>query len=98
MTTKRVCGAGEAGWAAAGAAARPVTTRAANACLIQRINGQSAEQLGEEIGGFLRHYVAGKGHLPELLHGNRVGEKGDVSLAAAKLRSEEHTSELQSRR
>ncbi len=53
--------------------------------LVQRIDGQAAEQFGEEVGGFLRHHVAGKGHFPELLHGDGVGEEGDVGLAAADL-------------
>ena len=53
--------------------------------LVQRIDGQAAEQLGEEVGGFLGHHVAGKGDFPELLHGDGVGEESDVGLAAAHL-------------
>ncbi len=32
--------------------------------LVQRIDGQAAEELGEEVGGLLGHDVAGKGLLP----------------------------------
>src|SRR5580658_1956390 len=53
--------------------------------LVQRIDGEAAEELGEKVGGLLGHYVAGEGYFPKLLHGNRVGEKGDVGFAAADL-------------
>ena len=52
---------------------------------IQRIDRQTAEQLGEEVGGLLRHHVAGKGHFLELLHRNRIGEEGYIGLAAPHL-------------
>ena len=53
--------------------------------LLQRIDGEAAEQFGEEVGGFLRHDVAGEGDFAELLHGDGVGEEGDVGLAAPDL-------------
>src|SRR5690348_14003320 len=33
--------------------------------LVQRIDGESAEELGVEVGGFLRHDLAGEGHLAQ---------------------------------
>jgi len=53
--------------------------------LIQRIDGEAAEEFGEEVSGLLRHNVAGKGYFPELLHGDGVGEEGDVGFRAAHL-------------
>ena len=53
--------------------------------LVQRIDGQAAEELGEEVSGFLRHYVAGECYFLQLLHGYGVGQEGDVCLAAAHL-------------
>ena len=52
---------------------------------VQGIDGKAAEQLGEEVGGLLGHDVAGKGDFAELLHGDGVGEEGDVGFAAADL-------------
>ena len=56
-----------------------------SAVLVKRIDGQAAEELGEEVGGLLRHHVAGEGYFPELLHGNWVGEEADVCFASANL-------------
>ena len=53
--------------------------------LVQRIDGQAAEQFGEEVGGLLGHDVAGESDFAELLHGDGVGEEGDVGFAAAGL-------------
>ena len=54
-------------------------------CLVQRINGQAAEQFGEEVGGLLGHDVASEGNFSQLFHGDGVGEEGDVGFAAADL-------------
>ena len=51
---------------------------------VERIDREAAQQLGEEVGGLLGHHVAGKGYFAELLHGDGVGEEGDVGFAAAR--------------
>ncbi len=53
--------------------------------LLQCIDGQAAEELREEVSGFLRHDGAGKGDFAELFHGYRVGEESYISFAAPHL-------------
>src|ERR1700678_3789057 len=72
---------GAAGGACAAAARLPPAARTASApaprripkpALLQRIDSQAAQQLGEKVGGLLRHHIACKSHFPQLLHGYRV--------------------------
>src|SRR5581483_898930 len=99
-TTKRAAGAaGACGGAGAWAALdRPVEQTASNSpkaqarsmlgnemVLVQRIDGQAAEQLGIEVSGFLRHHLSGKGHFFQLLHRDRICEKRHVRVAASHL-------------
>src|ERR1700758_3920570 len=49
--------------------------------LIQRINGQAAQQLGIEIRRLLRQDLTGKCNVAHLFHANRVHEKGDIGAA-----------------
>ena len=44
--------------------------RLRNAASVQRIDGKTAEEFGEEVGGLLRHDVAGKGDFAELIEGD----------------------------
>src|ERR1700722_12624574 len=50
--------------------------------LIQRVHGQSTQQLGIEIGGLLRHHLAGKRYFLQLLQRNRIREEGNIGLAS----------------
>src|SRR5579864_2603594 len=45
---------------------------------LKRINGQTAEQLGIEVGGFLRHHLAGEGDVAHLRGANRIHEKSKI--------------------
>ena len=53
--------------------------------LVQRIDGEAAEEFGEEVGGLLGHDIAGEGNFPELFHGDGVGEENDIGFATANL-------------
>ena len=54
---------------------------ARSAASVQRIDGKTAEEFGEEVGGFLRQDLAGKGDFAELIEGERIHKKGGVGLA-----------------
>src|SRR5215470_4715641 len=49
--------------------------------LFEGINGQAAEELWVEIGGFLRQDFAGKSYVPHLLYSCRIHEEGHVGIA-----------------
>ena len=53
--------------------------------LLQRINGEAAQQFGVEVGGFLGHHGSGKGDFAELFHGDGIGKKGNVGFSALHL-------------
>src|ERR1039458_886776 len=50
--------------------------------LIERIDGQSAEELGVEVGGFLGHDLAGEGDVADLLHAARIHQESDIGVRA----------------
>src|SRR5271170_2290649 len=49
--------------------------------LVEGVDGEAAEELGVEIGGFLRHDFAGERDVFELVKGDGLDEEGDVGLA-----------------
>src|ERR1019366_4853744 len=65
--------------------ANPAAANRAAIQLVQRINGETAQQLGIEIGGLLRHHFARERHFPQLLHGPGIGKEGDVGFIFANL-------------
>src|ERR1700756_252469 len=53
--------------------------------LIQRINRETAEKFGEEVGGLLRQHLAGKGDFPELIERDRIHQESRTGFAASHL-------------
>ena len=51
--------------------------------LIEGINRQSAEQLGIEVGGFLRHDFAGEGDVANLRDAAGIHQENDIGRRAA---------------
>src|SRR5580693_7975300 len=51
--------------------------------LFESIDRQSAEQLGVEVGRFLRHNFARKGNVTDLRHATRIHQKSDIGARAA---------------
>src|SRR5579863_9515809 len=51
--------------------------------LFQSIDRQAAQQLGIEIRGLLRQYLATKRDVTHLLHADRIHEERDICLAVA---------------
>jgi len=49
--------------------------------LVEGIYGEAAEEFGVEVGGFLRHDLAGERDVLELVEGDRLDEEGDVGFA-----------------
>src|SRR5690348_133470 len=49
--------------------------------LVEGVDGEAAEELGVEVGGFLRHDFAGEGDVFELIEGDGLDQKGDVGFA-----------------
>ena len=56
--------------------------RRALGVVLQRIDGESAEQLGKEIGGFLRQHFATEGDVAHLLHAHGIHQERDVRALA----------------
>src|ERR1700682_4970213 len=50
--------------------------------LFERIDGQSAEQLGIEVGGFLGHDLASEGNITDLRDAARIHQESDVRARA----------------
>jgi hypothetical protein len=42
---------------------------------IQCINGKTTQEFREKVSGFLRHYLAGEGNLPELGQRDRIHQE-----------------------
>src|SRR6516162_8122747 len=82
-TTNLPAGAG--GACCAGTAMDITAKRTAGVDLLQCIDGQAAQKLGEEVSGLLGHYRAGKGNLAQLLHRNRVREESNIGFTAPDL-------------
>ncbi len=53
--------------------------------LVEGVDGQSAEELGVEVGGLLGHDVAGKRDVVELLESDGPDEEGDVGVSGLNL-------------
>src|SRR5260370_35351166 len=66
---------------AKGAPVVPASVR--SPALVDSIDGQSAEQLGVEVGGFLRHHFAGQGNVADLGHAARIHQESDISVTLA---------------
>lgn len=49
--------------------------------LVEGVDGEAAQEFGVEVGGFLRHDVAGEGDVAELVEGDGTDEEGDVGFA-----------------
>ena len=49
--------------------------------LIEPVSGQSAQQLGIEVGGFLRHHFSSQGDVPHLLHRAGIHHKCQIRVA-----------------
>ena len=49
--------------------------------LVEGVDGQAAEEFGVEVGGFLRHDVAGERDVAELVESDWPDEEGDVGFA-----------------
>src|SRR5712675_1150424 len=49
--------------------------------LVEGVYGEAAEEFGVEVGGFLRHDLAGEGDVLELVEGDGLDEEGDVGFA-----------------
>src|SRR5208337_1357841 len=54
-------------------------------CVLQGINGEPAEQLGEEVGGFLRQHFAAEGDIADLFHACRVQQESCVGAIANRI-------------
>src|SRR5678815_2376373 len=61
------------------------TAKRTIAQLLQRINSQSAEQLGIKVSGFLRQDFAAKRNVTHLFHPHRIHQKSCVGLSPAHL-------------
>src|ERR1035441_2428628 len=53
---------------------------------LQRIDRETTQQLGVEIGGLLGQHFAGKGDVANLLHAHRIHQERDLHLSALYLR------------
>src|SRR5580658_6914092 len=48
---------------------------------IEGVDGEAAEELGVEVGGFLRHDFAGERDIAKLVEGDGFDQEGDVGVA-----------------